>query len=94
MSEPQLKPAENFPLAAEKEVFEREQERLQRENPCGGFVVIKGGEIYGVWRDEFDALGEGLKKYGDVSFLVRDINDTGEPIFYNTDILEPGYALR
>ena len=89
MSEPQQKTAEDWPLAAEIEVFEREQARLQGENPCGGFVVIKDGEVLGVWRDEFDALGEGVKKFGDVSFLVRDINYTGEPEYFSRDIFAP-----
>ena len=74
------------PLTAEIKVFEDRQPGLQRDNPEGGFVVIKGGEVLGVWRDETDAFGEGVKKYGDEIFLVRDINDTGEPIYFARNI--------
>ena len=74
------------PLAAEIETFERLQPELKRDNPDGGFVVIKDGEVLGVWRDETDALMEGAKKYGDQIFLVRDINDTGEPVYFARDI--------
>ena len=89
MSEPQQK-MEREPLDAEIEVFERIQSQLQRENPEGGFVVIKDDEVLGVWRDWADASREGMKKYGDVVFLVRDINDTGEPFYFSRDIFAHG----
>ena len=81
---------ELHPLDAEIDAFERVQARLRRENPEGGFVVIKDGKVLGVWRDEFDALGEGIKKYGDVVFLVRDINQTDEPECFTRDIFAHG----
>ena len=81
---------ELHPLDAEIDAFERVQARLRRENPEGGFVVIKDGKVLGVWRDEFDALGEGIKKYGDVVFLVRDINQTDEPECFTRDIFGIG----
>ena len=74
------------PLTAEIEAFERLQPELRRDNPDGGFVVIKDGKVLGVWRDETDALMEGAKKYGDAVFLARDINDTGEPVHFARDI--------
>ena len=77
------------PLAAEIEAFERLQPQLQFDNPEGGFVVIKGGEVLGVWRDQTDALNEGVKKYGNVVFLVRDIRDTGEPIYFSRNVFAP-----
>ena len=88
MSEKQEK--QERQLTAEIEAFERLQPRLQFDHPEGGFVVIKDGEVLGVWRDEFDALGEGIKKYGDVVFLVRDINQTDEPECFTRDIFGIG----
>ena len=85
MSEPKQKTERNL-LDAEIAAFERVQPQLQRENPEGGFVVIKGDEALGVWRNRVDALGEGIKKYGNVVFLVRDINDTGEPVCFSRNI--------
>ena len=85
MSEPKQK-TEREPLDAEIAAFERVQPQLQRENPEGGFVVIRGDEVLGVWRNRVDALGEGIKKYGNVVFLVRDINDTGEPVYFSRNI--------
>ena len=81
---------EKGPLEAELEVFERLQPELRRENPEGGFVVINGDEVLGVWRDWADASFEGMKKYGDVSFLVRDINNTGEPAYFTRDVFARG----
>lgn len=73
-------------LATEIEAFQRLQPELKRTNPGGGFAVIKGGEVVGVWRDEMDALNEGAKKFKEDVFLVRDINDTGEPVYFSRDI--------
>jgi len=49
---------------------------LQSENPGGGFVVINGTEISGVWQSRTDAIKAGIEKYGNVSFLVKDINES------------------
>ena len=75
---PEVKP--KIPLEAEMEVFRRNQPMLQRENPEGGFVIINGDEILGVWRARPDALRVGIEKYGDVPFLVRDINNDDKPV--------------
>ena len=66
--------------------MKRLQPDLKRQNPEGGFVVIKDGKVVGVWRDEIDALNEGAKKIQEDVFLVRDINDTGEPVYFTRDI--------
>ncbi len=48
---------------------------LKQVNPQGGFVVIKDKEILGVWLNRQDALKQGIEKYGNQPFLVRDINE-------------------
>ena len=68
-------------LDQELELYHQQKSQLQSENPEGGFVVIKEGEILGVWQTSTDALKAGIDKYGNVSFLVKDINDNG--IKYN-----------
>lgn len=80
---------ERQPLDAEMEKFESVQAQLQSENPEGGYVVIKGDEVLGVWRDRVDALGEGIKKYGNVVFLVRNISDAGDPVYFSRNIFAP-----
>ena len=62
-------------LEKELEVYKKVQNELRSKYPEGGFVVIKGEEIAGVWSDRNDALRSGLEKFGNVSFLVKDIND-------------------
>ena len=55
--------------------FEKIQNDLIAENPTGGFVVIKDNEVLGVWSDRANALRIGIERFGNVSFLVKDIND-------------------
>ncbi len=62
-------------LEKELKKFSEVQGELKQENERGGFVVIKDDEVLGVWNDRIDALREGIKKYGDVQFLVKNIMD-------------------
>ncbi|MBD3589564.1 hypothetical protein [Bacteroides sp. GM023] len=41
----------------------------------GGFVVIKGDEILDVWLNDLDALKEGVKAFGRIQFMIKDINE-------------------
>ena len=59
----------------ELEIFKKLKSELIQQNPSGGFVVIKDDEVLGVWQSRLDALKAGIEKYGDVPFLVRNIND-------------------
>lgn len=74
-------------------MFERElkkfkeiQDHLKAENPNGGFVVINGEEVLGIWNDRLDALKQGIEKYGNVPFLVRDIKDEDIAINFSRNI--------
>ena len=62
-------------LENELKHFHKVQNDLISNNPDGGFVVIKGQTILGVWLNRMDALKEGVESYGNVSFLVKNIND-------------------
>lgn len=70
-------------LEQELEKFRQIQGTLKQEHPNGGFVVIKGDEILGVWNDRIDALRQGLEKYGDVQFLVKNIMDDNTVINFS-----------
>ncbi len=63
-------------LEKELKKFEEMKSELREQNAQGGFVVIKDEEILGVWRNRQDAISKGIKKYGNVSFLVKNIEDT------------------
>lgn len=59
---------------------------LQSQYPSGGFVVIKDEEVLGVWNNRMDALKTGIEKYGNVSFLVKDINESDISINFTRNI--------
>lgn len=61
-------------LEKELEVFNDVRNNLIAENPSGGYVVIKGDEVLGVWLSRVDALKQGIEKYGNVPFLVKNIS--------------------
>jgi len=67
-------------LDVELKKFREIQGTLKEEHPNGGFVVINGEEILGVWNDRVDALRQGIEKYGDVQFLVKNIMDDNSVI--------------
>lgn len=56
-------------------LFKSIQDELRSKNPEGGFAVINGDKLLGVWVNRSDALKEGIEEYGNISFLVKDIND-------------------
>lgn len=58
----------------ELETYYKNLDRLRREHPLGGFVVIRGDEILDVWLNDFDALKEGLKAWGDnARFMIKEL---------------------
>lgn len=59
----------------ELNTYYRHLDELREANPLGGFVVIKGEEILDVWLNDLDALKEGLKAYGDVPFMIKNLDD-------------------
>lgn len=64
-------------LETEMKKYQEVKAALQVQHPDGGFVVIKDEEVYGVWQTRTDALKEGIEKYGNVQFLVKDIMESG-----------------
>lgn len=72
----------------EKELntFKKNRSELIQKNPDGGFVVINGENILGVWASRIDALKFGIEEYGNVSFLVKNITDPDVTINYTRNI--------
>lgn len=66
----------------EKELakFREVQDHLKNEHPNGGYVVIFDSQVLGVWNDRLDALKAGIEKFGNVSFLVKDITENLDDI--------------
>ena len=73
-------------LKTEMATYRASLASLRQENPNGGYVVIRGDEILGVWRDRVDALQIGVDKWGDVSFLVRDLFADDKPLNFSRDL--------
>jgi len=67
-------------LEKELNIFEEKKAQLRVEYPQGGFVIICGEEILGVWSSRQDAIRAGVEKYGNISFLVKNISDAGQAI--------------
>lgn len=66
-------------LETEIKVYLENLPKFRDQHPGGGFVVIKGEEILGIWNDRMDAIRAGLKAYGNVSFLVKSITSRTFP---------------
>ena len=62
-------------LETELKYFHEIQNELIANNPAGGFAVIKEDKLLGVWLNRMDAIKEAVEIYGNVSFLVKNIND-------------------
>lgn len=60
-------------LEKELQTYNAQKASLQAAYPNGGFVVILGDTILGVWQTRIDALKAGIDKYGNVQFLVKNI---------------------
>ena len=74
----------------ELNTYYRHLDELRASNPLGGFVVIKGEEILDVWLNDLDALKEGLKAYGDVPFMIKNLDD--KPIEVEKETTQKGYS--
>ena len=61
-------------LEKEMSYFKKLQNELQAKNPAGGFAVIKNDKLLGIWLNRIDAIKQGIEAFGNVSFLVKDIN--------------------
>ncbi len=71
-------------LEIEIKYFYEIQDELLAKNPSGGFAVIKDQNLLGVWLNRLDAIKQGIDAFGNVSFLVKNINDNPGQMFNYT----------
>lgn len=71
----------------ELEVYKRIKADYLAQYPQGGFVVIKAEEVLGIWQSRLDALKAGIDKYGDVPFLVKNINESDIVINFSRNLV-------
>jgi hypothetical protein len=72
---------ENDPPAdysREEAAYQRERERLVRES-LSKFALVVGDEVIGAFPTPGKALEEGLRRYGRVKMMIRDICDPEPP---------------
>lgn len=58
-------------LKEEVEVYNAKKDELLKEE--GKFVLIKGHDVVDVFANYEDALKEGLKRFGNIPFLIHQI---------------------
>lgn len=68
-------------LEKEIETYNKLVAGLLEQNPQGGFAVIKGTELLGIWQSRKEAVKEGTSKFGRISFLVKSIRPEDNVIF-------------
>ncbi|HUW05518.1 MAG TPA: hypothetical protein VMW01_04590 [Williamwhitmania sp.] len=71
----------------ELEVYKKIKADYLAQSPQGGFVVIKGEEVLGIWQSRLDALKAGIDKYGDVPFLVKNINESDIVVNFSRNLI-------
>ena len=67
-------------------IYNQQKTALLASNPTGGFVVIKGDEVLGVWQTRIDALKAGIEKYGNVVFLIKNITENDTTINFSRNL--------
>jgi hypothetical protein len=55
--------------------FKNHKDELNLKYPRGGHVLIWECKLIGVWESRSKALTEGIKKLGNVPFLIRNLNE-------------------
>ena len=65
--------------------YEREKDRLVKGNE-GRYVVIRGGNVAGIWDTYEDALHAGYEKFGLERFLVKRIQGIDRIQFFTRDL--------
>jgi hypothetical protein len=71
----------DMPDVLEREIktYEREKDELLGR-AAGKFVLIHDEEIVGEYESQADAIGEGYRRFGNVPFLVKRIEEFETPI--------------
>jgi hypothetical protein len=75
-------------LEKEAETYRRLKPELLGKGHQGRFAVIFGDELAGVWDTFGDACGAGYRRYHEVPFMVKEIQEV-EPIYTITRLVAP-----
>ncbi len=73
-------------LSQEMKTYERERDRLIKEN-VGQYVLIRDGEIIGMFDTYGDAIKSGYERFGLKPFLVKQIQGVEMVQHFTRDII-------
>ena len=73
-------------LEAELETYERNRETLLADSG-GMFVLIKTGDVVGVYETKNDAIAEGYRRFGNVPFLVKRVVESEAPLNFTSNLI-------
>ncbi len=65
-------------LDSELQTYEKNRESLLGSSE-GKFVLVKGDRIIGVYDSKMDAITEGYRQFGNVPFLVKQVQKIETP---------------
>ena len=61
-----------MPLETEQDYFARNKEELLKHHE-GKFALISGESLIGIWDSQERAYREGVVRFGNVSFLIKQV---------------------
>ena len=73
-------------LAPELETYEQHRERLIASD-LGRWVLVHDSELAGVFDTQDDAIGEGYRRFGNVPFLVKEIEAFDTPEWLSSNLV-------
>jgi hypothetical protein len=78
-------------LSREEAAFEKERARLARDH-CGKLALIHDDDVVGVFDNADDALHEGVRRFGLVRMVIREITPCDPPVFMSfVDVNHPSF---
>jgi hypothetical protein len=69
-------------LDKEYQAYKNIKDSLISQGHAGKFVVIKGDQIFDIFLTYEDALRQGLKEYGNIPFLIKEISTVEKVNFF------------
>jgi hypothetical protein len=69
---------EEFPLARELDTFEEHRQELMGR-AAGKYALVRGDQVAAEFDTEGDAIAEGYRRFGNVPFLVKQIEPMDIP---------------
>jgi len=73
-------------LSTELETFNAKRNELVQK-ALGKFVLIKNGDLAGIFDTPTDAIREGYIKYGNSPFLVKQILPSEPPLNFTSNLI-------